>query len=67
MALVTVLTADVIASRARGDVGPFLAERLARLEHPALLTPATNEQVLLNHEGHEVTRRNLRDSSCSSW
>lgn len=41
MALVTVLTADVIASRARGDVGPFLAERLARLEHPALLTPFT--------------------------
>ena len=41
MALVTVLTADVVASRARGDVGPFLAGRLAGLEHPALLTPFT--------------------------
>ena len=39
MPIVTVLTADVIASRRHGEVGGFLAERLANLEHPALLTP----------------------------
>jgi hypothetical protein len=64
MAIVTVLTADVVESRRQDDLRRFLAERLARLRHPLLETAFT---VSRGDEIQGVCRGALEAPELARW